>query len=50
MDMAMIPVPVEPQITGYLHEKAARLGVPLSGSFELTPCCNMACKMCYVRL
>lgn len=48
--MAMIPIPVEPQITGYLHEKAARMGVPLSGTFELTPCCNMACKMCYVRM
>jgi len=24
--------------------------VPFSVSFELTPCCNLACKMCYVRL
>lgn len=48
--MAMVPIPVEPRITQYLHAKAARQGVPLSGSFELTPCCNMACKMCYVRM
>lgn len=48
--MAMISIPVEPQITEYLHEKASLLGVPLSGSFELTPCCNMSCKMCYVRM
>lgn len=48
--MAMLTIPVEPPITEYLHVKAARRGIPLSGSFELTPCCNMACKMCYVRL
>ena len=22
----------------------------MNGTFELTPCCNMACKMCYVRM
>lgn len=48
--MAMVPIPVEPKITEYLHAKAAGKGVPLSGTFELTPCCNMACKMCYVRM
>lgn len=46
----MINIPVEPPVTEYLHAKAARLGIPLSGTFELTPCCNMDCKMCYVRL
>lgn len=40
----------EGQITEFLHMKAARQRVPLSGSFELTPCCNLACKMCYVRM
>ena len=48
--MKTVSIPVEPQITEYLHTKAARMGVPLNGSFELTPCCNMACKMCYIRL
>ncbi len=48
--MEMIPIPLEPRMTEYFHTKAASLGVPLSGSFELTPCCNMACKMCYVRM
>ena len=48
--MAMVPIPVEPKLTEYLHAKAAQQGVPLSGTFELTPCCNMACKMCYVRM
>lgn len=46
----MINIPVEPAITEYLHAKAAKMGIPLSGTFELTPCCNMACKMCYVRM
>ena len=34
----------------YLHQKADILGTPLSGTFELTPMCNMKCNMCYVRL
>lgn len=46
----MITYPVEPKLTEYLHIKASRAGIPLSGTFELTPCCNMACKMCYVRM
>ena len=45
----MIQKPVEAQITNYLYTKASYQGLPLSGTFELTPCCNMACKMCYVR-
>ena len=46
----MIKIPVEPPITEYLHRKAAHLRLPLSGTFELTPCCNMNCRMCYVRM
>ena len=46
----MITIPVEPKLTEYLHSKAAWAGIPLNGTFELTPCCNMACKMCYVRM
>lgn len=30
--------------------KCAKSGLPVSGTFELTPRCNLACKMCYVRL
>lgn len=48
--MAMVPVPVEGRLSEYLHTKAAAAGIPLNGTFELTPCCNMACKMCYVRM
>ena len=48
--MAMVNIPVEPPVTEYLHAKASRLYIPLSGTFELTPVCNMNCKMCYVRM
>ena len=43
-------LPIEPRITEYLYRRASMAGVPLSGTFELTPVCNMDCKMCYVRL
>ena len=48
--MTMITIPVEPAMTEYLHTKAARMNIPLSGTFELTPVCNMDCRMCYVRM
>lgn len=34
----------------FLNFKARKKGVPISGSFELTPLCNLDCKMCYVHL
>ncbi|MBR6917788.1 MAG: radical SAM protein [Clostridia bacterium] len=40
----------EPVMSKYMHEKGCRLGLPISGSFELTPRCNFNCKMCYVHL
>lgn len=40
---------VESRISRHLHARAAKAGIPLSGTFELTPCCNLSCKMCYVR-
>lgn len=46
----MVNIPVEPPITEYLHRKAAKNHVPLSGTFEVTPVCNMDCRMCYVRM
>lgn len=36
-------------ISDFLHRKASFNKVPLSGTFELSPVCNFACKMCYVR-
>ncbi|MCD8230977.1 MAG: radical SAM protein [Clostridiales bacterium] len=35
--------------TAYLNAKARRDKLPVSGTFELSPVCNLACKMCYVR-
>lgn len=34
----------------YLEDKARRDYIPLHGKFELTPLCNLDCKMCYVHL
>lgn len=36
-------------LSDYLYAKASRMRVPLMGTFELSPVCNFACKMCYVR-
>lgn len=36
-------------ISDFLHRKASVNKVPLSGTFEISPVCNFACKMCYVR-
>ena len=38
------------ELSHYLDAKAREKGVPLSGQFELTPLCNLDCKMCYVHL
>ena len=37
-------------INSFLGMKARHMDVPLMGSFELTPLCNLDCKMCYVHL
>ncbi|MGN1329094.1 MAG: radical SAM protein [Eubacterium sp.] len=37
-------------IRTYLNFKARETATPISGSFELTPLCNLDCKMCYVHL
>ena len=34
----------------YLDSKAREKAVPLKGVFELTPYCNLDCRMCYVHL
>lgn len=47
----MIDPHVLPQhpLTEHLYTKASRQKIPISGTFELSPLCNFACKMCYVR-
>lgn len=39
----------EPLMVKYLHDKGAREGIPVSGTFELTQRCNFSCEMCYVH-
>ena len=34
----------------YIEYKARINGVPMRGTLELTPLCNLDCKMCYVHL
>lgn len=34
----------------YLNFRARETGTPIGGTFELTPLCNLDCKMCYVHL
>ncbi len=36
-------------VKDYLYHKASVAKIPLGGTFELSPICNFACKMCYVR-
>lgn len=46
-------IPIE-EYRGYVNQflsnKARRDLIPISGLFELTPLCNLDCKMCYVHL
>ena len=37
-------------VNGYISLKARYTDTPVSGVFELTPLCNLDCKMCYVHL
>ncbi len=42
--------PMQPQIKRYIYQKSALNHTPVSGTFELTPRCNMNCRMCYIRM
>lgn len=37
-------------LASILHADAGKKGIPLGGTFELTPLCNMNCRMCYIRM
>lgn len=39
----------EPMLSSYLHGKAIKNEIPISGTFELTSRCNFKCEMCYVH-
>ena len=34
----------------YMESKAREKHIPITGFFELTPLCNLDCKMCYIHL
>ena len=36
-------------LENHLYTRAAQKQIPISGTFELLPVCNLDCKMCYVR-
>ena len=38
------------EYTRYLYDKARQNRIPVIGQFELSPRCNLDCKMCYVHL
>lgn len=33
----------------YICDKASEKKIPISGTIELLPICNMDCKMCYIK-
>ncbi len=37
-------------VRNYMNFRAREKGIPISGVFELTPLCNLDCRMCYVHL
>ena len=45
-----MPPETSANIKQILTRRCAARGIPISGIFELTPRCNLNCKMCYVRL
>ena len=42
-------VSAEPLLSRMLHSEAAKQGLAVSGTFELTPRCNFNCRMCYIH-
>ena len=36
-------------IKQYIYSRGVQAGVPVGGTFELTPRCNLDCKMCYIH-
>ena len=38
------------KVTSFIENRARESGTPYHGHFELTPLCNLDCKMCYVHL
>lgn len=49
-ELKMVEILREQPLTEHLHIRASMMRLPLNGTFELTPLCNMDCKMCYIHL
>lgn len=41
---------IESVYSAYFSFQTRKKAIPYQGMFELTPLCNLSCKMCYVRL
>ena len=41
---------LKPSLIDKLHMKAEKTKSPINGTFELSPLCNMDCKMCYIKI
>lgn len=41
---------IKKRYNSFIENKARENKIPLNGKFELTPLCNLDCKMCYVHL
>ncbi len=48
--MQNIGIGIQPELRQRLYEKAIKTHTPLCGAFELTPRCNMNCRMCFIRM
>lgn len=44
------PQEISHRMQQYIEYKARTQGIPIRGTLELTPLCNLGCKMCYVYL
>ena len=42
--------PTQYHLRKYFYRRAAAARIPISGTFELTPRCNMRCRMCYIQM
>lgn len=40
----------EPYLATWLHNQGGAAGLPIGGTFELTPRCNFRCPMCYIHM
>lgn len=49
-NQGLAPAEISQRMQRFMEYKARMKAVPIRGTFELTPLCNLDCKMCYVHL